>query len=389
MTRGARRWTLKQKVAFLRDARNYPGARHAAKVKAIETHFAWVFLSGRHAYKLKKPLKQGSMDYRSLAARARGCRTELRLNRRLAKSIYLRVLPLTSARGVLKIGGRGVIQDWLVDMRRLDASRMLDQTLARRTLTRSETTCLTAMLVRFFARAPAARTGRNQYIMRLRRKVSANQRVISRAGALVSQDLLDEVVRGQRRFITCARDMLGKRGAFLIEGHGDLRAEHVHLGPPLCVIDCLEFSRDLRRLDPVDEMCFLAFEIERLGHPRLAAAMLDRYRIAMRDPVDEAAVDFYKSLRALTRARTSIWHLADPRYTDARPWTLRAHSYLRDARRYVQEALDRLECASLARVGKRPLRQQGRERPARTNTGNRLPKQWRDVQQAQLAVQPG
>jgi aminoglycoside phosphotransferase family enzyme len=266
---------------------------------------------------------------------------------------------------------------------------MLDQTLARRTLTRSEITRLSAMLVRFFARAPAAPIGRNQYIKRLRRKVSANRRVISHAGALVSQDLLDEVVRGQRRFITRARDLLGKRGAFLIEGHGDLRAEHVHLGRPLCVIDCLEFSRDLRRLDPVDEMCFLTLEIERLGHRRLAAAMLDRYRIAMRDPVDEAVVNFYKSLRALTRARMSIWHLADPRYTDARPWTLRADSYLRDARRHVQEALDRLERARLTRVGKRPLRQQRRERRARTNTGDRLPKQWRNVQHAQLGAQPG
>jgi uncharacterized protein len=55
-----------------------------------------VFLSGQHAYKMKKPLKQGSMDYRPLTARACGCRTDLRLNRRLAKSIYLRVLPLTS-----------------------------------------------------------------------------------------------------------------------------------------------------------------------------------------------------------------------------------------------------------------------------------------------------
>jgi uncharacterized protein len=97
------------------------------------------------------------------------------------------------------------------------------------------------------------------------------------------------------------------------------------------VIDCLEFSRDLRRLDPVDEMCFLTLEIERLGRPRLAAAMLDQYRIAMRDPIDEAAVGFYKKS---------------------------ARRFLSSGRqRYVQEPMDRVERARLARVGEWPLRQ--------------------------------
>jgi aminoglycoside phosphotransferase family enzyme len=374
MTHGAHQWTLEQKVAFLRDARNYPGPRHNAKVRAIETHFAWVFLVGRYAYKLKKPMKQGKMEYRRLAARGRGCRQELRLNRRLARSVYHRVLPLTSTSGVLRVGGGGIVQDWLLQMRRLDTSRMLDETLARRTLTHSEIIRLTALLARFFARARPARTGSRAYITQLRRKVSADRQYIRRAGALVSQDLLEEVVRAQRRFIAQAGELLGGRGALVVEGHGDLRAEHVHLGRPLCVIDCVEFSRELRLLDPADDMSFLALEIERLGRPRLAAELMDHYRIAMRDPVDEAVVSFYKSLRALTRARLSIWHLADPRYTDARPWMLRADSYLRDARRHILASTDRVARDNRStRAGERPVGQQGRKRHTGADARNGLP----------------
>src|ERR1039458_9311839 len=107
---------------FHRSSRS---AGRAGRIEVIETHFAWVFLTPARAYKLKKPVRYRSMDYRTLARRERGCRNEIRLNRRLARSAYLGVVPVVLRKdGSLGLGRGERIVDWVVKMRRLAARRM-------------------------------------------------------------------------------------------------------------------------------------------------------------------------------------------------------------------------------------------------------------------------
>jgi aminoglycoside phosphotransferase family enzyme len=334
-----RDWTLQEKVAFLRDPHSY--AHRPRQVQTVETHFAWVFLAGHFAYKLKKPVRQDALDYRTVAAREHGCREEIRLNRRLAPTVYLSVLPLTSRNGTLVLGRGGRIEDWLVKMRRLNLNNMLDRTLVARSLNGVELARLSGMLARFYARAKRAPMAPGRYLARLRRGIAANRRALLRAGPAVSPRLVKSVTRAQREFVAQAREALAARGSFIVEGHGDLRAEHVCLGSPACVIDCLEFSRDLRLLDPAEELAFLSLEVERLGRKRLAAQLVRRILAASDDHVAAAVVDFYHSYRALARAKLAIWHLRDPAYADPRPWVKRANSYLRDADRHLHRAFTR------------------------------------------------
>jgi aminoglycoside phosphotransferase family enzyme len=380
----ARLWTTDDKVAFLSNGSNYPGPYR--QVKTIQTHFAWVFLRGRYAYKLKKPLRHVAMDYRPRAARKRGCQQELRLNRRLAASVYLAVVPLRSRDGSLRLSGGGKVEDWLVKMHRLRSSQMLDRLLTRRPLSAVELDRLTARLARFFAHARRAPTASQCYAVRLRRVLSANRRALRRAGPSIDQGLVDAVTRAQRDFINRSSELLWSRGARVVEGHGDLRAEHVHIGRPLCVIDCVEFSRELRLLDPAEELACLTLETDRLGHPRLGADLLERYRLVSGDPVDDAVVNFYRSTRALTRAKLCIWHLGDPQFPQARPWIRRACSYVRDADRYTRQARDRLNRGRLGRYGNRPAVQQRRERRTGQDARNRLREQRRNLQHAQLLM---
>jgi aminoglycoside phosphotransferase family enzyme len=117
---------LAAKVRFLAEAQNYPEA--TGRVDIIETHMSWVFLTDRHAWKLKKPVRQSYLDFTTEAARRRNCVEELRLNRRLTKDVYLEVVPLTvDTDGRLRLGTDGAAVDWLVKMRRLPADRMLDR----------------------------------------------------------------------------------------------------------------------------------------------------------------------------------------------------------------------------------------------------------------------
>jgi aminoglycoside phosphotransferase family enzyme len=328
---------LEDKVAFLRKPSSYPG--WVRSVQVIETHFAWVFLTPKHAYKLKKPVRHPAMDYRSVVARRRGCLNEVRLNRRLASKVYLAAVPLRVRNGLLSLGGEGRIEDWLVKMRRLGSSSMLDRTLSHRALRNAELDCIVAHLVTFFARAQRLPMSGDAYVRRLQREVAINRNELGRAGSRIRQALVRAVTCNQSLFLSKAGQLLGQRGARVVEGHGDLRAEHVCLGPPPSVIDCLEFSRDLRLFDPAEELAVLALEIERLGHPALAAELMRRFRVASGDPVPDAIISFYLSHRAATRAKLAVWHLGDPQFPDARPWVARTHSYLRDALRHTRRAL--------------------------------------------------
>ena len=326
---------LARKLAFLRNPRSY--VPRPAQVTAIETHFAWVFLAGRFAYKLKKPARQAGMDYRALRARRRGCEAELRLNRRLAPAVYLGVVPLTSWQGRLRLDGRGRVIDWLVKMRRLRASATLDRALAARAVRPAELDPLVTLLAHFYSTARSAPLAPRAYVARLDAQVRRNRRALGAHRARIDWRRVTRVTHLQREFLRRAAQIVGTRGARLVDGHGDLRAEHVCLRP-LAVIDCLEFDRDLRRLDPREDVALLALEIER-RQPAVARAFLRRLAGRLGDPVAASLTSIYMSHRALTRAKLAAWHLADPQFSDPAPWLTKTDAYLRSAERHARRAL--------------------------------------------------
>src|SRR3989338_9942166 len=93
--------------------------------KLKETHISWVFLTGKHAYKIKKPVNFGFLDFTTLEKRKYFCEKELQLNRRLCKDIYLDVLPVTESNGMLQIGGKGNIVDYALKMKQLPQERIM------------------------------------------------------------------------------------------------------------------------------------------------------------------------------------------------------------------------------------------------------------------------
>jgi len=340
--RPTRQATLREKLAFLSRARTYPG--QLRPVDVIETHFAWVFLTDLHAYKLKKPMRQDVMDYRTISGRARGCRNEDRLNRRLAPSVYLGVVPLGRDRdGSLVLGGGARTVDWLVKMRRLPAARMLDRSIAARSLKAADLRNLEVLFSRFYRTAGRKPMGRAAYISHFRSRVFENLRELQAPDLLMNVKRVEEVADAQLQFIAGNGRLLGSRGARLVEAHGDLRPEHVFLGSQSldpCVIDCLEFDPRLRRLDPAEELAFLTLECRRLGAFGFARDLGRGLCSALEDPVPDELLFFYMSHRAVTRAKITAWHLRDPHLPRrVRHWKTRAESYLTDALHFVRLAL--------------------------------------------------
>lgn len=325
-----RSYSLADKVAWLRG-------RLGAADEAIETHFAWVFLIGDRAWKLRKPVCRDSMDYSTLDARRRDSEAEVRLNRRLAPDVYLGLRPLTLApAGRFAIGGAGVVVDWLVEMRRLDRHRMLDEMLASGRAAPSDLRRVAELLGNFYAHEASAVADGAGLDARLRAQVAANHRVIATldgAGA-------DALRSAQRAFLDAHRHWLDARaaGGCVVEAHGDLRPEHILLARPAAVIDCLEFDRTLRILDRAEELEFLALECARIGHASvgewLAHACLER----LHDDVPASLRSFYRSHRAATRAKLYAWRAGEPDGSTVEHWLATAAGYLRLALESVQQA---------------------------------------------------
>jgi len=304
-----------------------------ARVEVVETHMSWVFLTETRAYKLKKPVRYAFLDHRTLASRHRACEEEVRLNRRLAPHVYLGVLPVVRVAGGLRVGGEGAAVDWVVHMRRLAADRMLDRKLIDGRLRPGEHRAAAGLLARFYRAAPFAGVGAEAYREGIERELLAarHELVDPRFGLSVGD--IDDAADAALAVVRTTPELLGARVAAgrVVEGHGDLRPEHVALGPVPVVIDCLEFARDLRILDPADELAYLSLECERLGAPEVGAAFLAEYRRLAGDDPPERLLHLYAVLRALVRAKLAVWHTREPEDDSAR-WIARAAGYVRLAR---------------------------------------------------------
>ena len=320
---------LEEKVAFLSQPDSYPEAPR--RVESIETHMAWVFLTDRYAYKLKKPVRYAFLDFSTLEARRRDSEAEVRLNRRLARDVYLGTIPLVlDAEGTLHLGGEGESVDWLVQMRRLPANRMLDYAITHQTIREKDIQKVVTTLAAFYQRAVPVSVGTLAYRARFESDIRATQRVLATPSyglplAIIERTAASQLELLQREPALFDQRVLAQR---IIDAHGDLRPEHICLEPEPVIIDCLEFNRTFRLMDPADELAFLSMECERLGAPWVQELVFATYGQITGDGPSARLVRFYKSYRACLRARLSIWHLDDANVSERDRWTNLARVYL-------------------------------------------------------------
>ncbi len=320
--------TLEEKVEFLSDPSAYPHT--VAEVVRRETHMSWVFLAGERAYKLKKPVRLPYLDFSTLARREAACRAELSLNRRLAEGLYLGVIPLTAGAGGLSLTGTGIPVDWLVAMRRVDEARMLDRIVATGRIETFQLDRIAATLVRFYRRAPRVIMRPADHLAGWRRSAEFNRTVLLCSRLALPAHLVWMVDRAQCCFLAHRAELLAVRvrAHKIVDGHGDLRPEHIWLGASVKIIDCLEFNSSLRAVDPFDEVAYLGLELNRLGAAWAGEYLRRRLARQLGDAVPEELFLFYRCHRATLRARLAIAHLLEPHPRNAAMWPPLARTYL-------------------------------------------------------------
>jgi aminoglycoside phosphotransferase family enzyme len=333
--------TLADKVAFLASPTSY--RERVASVTCRETHMSWVFLTEDKVYKLKKPVRFPYLDFSTLARRETACRAEISLNRRLAPDVYLCVEPLVATSSGLSIGGEGEVVDWLVVMRRLDERWALDRMIEDERVKRRQLARVVHVLGHFYRHAQRAFVSAAAQRAEWRRNIYADCRVLLDDRFGLPSAPVRSVMHAQLRFLDERAECLATRVAArrIVDGHGDLRPEHIWLSDGVKIIDCLEFNARLRTVDPADELAYLSLECERLG-ARWVGDEIERgvLRMLHDDPGQELLL-FYRCHRAMLRARLAVAHLSEPAPRTPEKWTPRALAYLAIARRDA-ERLNRL-----------------------------------------------
>lgn len=270
----------------------------------VETHTAVVVFIGDRVYKLKKPVDLGFVDFSTVAARRQACQREVDLNRRLAPDVYLGVADL--------VGVDGEVCDHLVVMRRMPTDRRLTACIERgEDVTDAVRTVARDVAALHEASDPASERAWSHVgtVERVRANWDDNFTAMRPfAGRVFAADTLADVEHRVHRYLDGRRLLFERRirEGRIRDGHGDLQADDIFLledGPR--VLDCLEFSDELRWGDVLNDVAFLAMDLERLGRADLAGHFLEWHREFTADTWPSSLADHYIAYRAHVRAKVS------------------------------------------------------------------------------------
>ncbi|MDH3205169.1 MAG: AAA family ATPase [Gemmatimonadota bacterium] len=314
---GAEPAGAKTDVSRLIDGLSRPEAYpHAATGLEIrQTHISVVALAGPYAYKVKKPVDLGFLDFTTLEKRLHFCREEVRLNRRLAPQVYLGVVPLVQSDAGLVVDGEGAPVEYAVKMERLPEDATLLERLKRDGLTREILGSLGRRVAAFHAGAAGGpevdRYGRWEVVAANARENLDQSR--PRVGECLSGPVFDRIGSCLEEQLKTLRPLIEARARAHTprDTHGDLHLEHVYLfpdqAPPrdLVAIDCIEFNERFRYADPVADMAFLAMDLVFRGRRDLAEAFIDAYFREADDPHGLRLIPFYVSYRAAVRGKVA------------------------------------------------------------------------------------
>jgi uncharacterized protein len=266
---------------------------------AVETHTGAVFFVGDRAFKLKKPVDFGFLDFTTPSARAAACRREVELNRRLSPDVYLGVAELR--------GPDGEPSEHLVVMRRLPAERSLRALAEQGAELDSEIKTLADRLAAFHSGAERSdeisRAGTPEVVAARWRANDERMRPLT--GSVFDPETLTTLLAGAELYIAGRTRLFARRAAAgrICDGHGDLLTDDIFFlpdGPR--ILDCLEFDDALRYCDVLADLASLAMDLEHRGRPELAGALLERYRDVTGDDWPPSLAHHYVAYRAQVRA---------------------------------------------------------------------------------------
>ncbi len=299
--------------AGLIEAFSNPGFYHypVAVVQHRQTHISHVFLTGLRAFKIKKPVDFGFLDFTTLDKRRHFLNQELALNRRLCPEVYLEVIPVTEAGGSLRLAGDGRVVEYALVMLQMDESRLMNRLFEAGKVGPAQVEAVAEVMAPFYETAATGgeidRYGRPQ-VFRINTDENFEQ-TERYVGGPLSRETFETIRTYTDRFLEGRAEVFDRRIARgrIRDGHGDLHMGNIILAQKVYVFDCIEFNDRFRYADVAADLGFLAMDLDFHGREDLSARLMEVYVERSGDAGVFEVLDFYKCYRAYVRGKIACF----------------------------------------------------------------------------------
>lgn len=282
------------------------------KARLIETSISYVILKGQYAYKIKKNIKLSFLDFSTLKKRKAYCYEELQLNQRLAREMYLDVLPVVKNGKQWQIKKRAAAaQDYAVRMKRIDTSLQLDLQLKKHAVTKKQIQKIAAQIAAFHLKGKALKPDYDPFF--LSREFADIRNFQPTINKYVGKDhfqLVEQSIRLSDAIVSILQHTIKARvtKGFFKDCHGDLHSKNIFMISPPVIFDCIEFKKEFREIDVLNEIAFLCMDLECSGQKKLSASFLTAYlnKTGYAFGKEETLLfNYFKAYRACIRAKVA------------------------------------------------------------------------------------
>jgi aminoglycoside phosphotransferase family enzyme/predicted kinase len=341
-------------IAFLESPGSY--SHRPGEVRSIQTHISWVFIASPFVFKVKKPVNLGFLDFSTLEKRRYFCQRELDLNRRLSPEIYLDVVPIYKTTSGFSFKARGEIAEYCVKMKELPHGWFLNELLEKDLVGEKEIDRVISCLHRFYeSETPTSEI--EPWGAPEKLKISTDEnfaQVEPFVGKTITQVVFEAIRHFTHRFYIVNESLFHERiqQHRILDCHGDLHLDHVHLTPEATTIfDCIEFNDRFRFIDIANDLAFLAMDFDFEGRSDLGNLLLRNAARELGDAGMLRIANFYKCYRAFVRGKVESIQATEKETTNRQEHEEQAARYFRLALRYAIAGSEPLVLVVMGRVG--------------------------------------
>src|SRR5438034_10621031 len=341
-------------IAFLESPASYPD--EPAEVRAVQTHISWIFIASPFVFKVKKPVNLGFLDFSTLEKRHHFCRREIALNRRLAPEVYLEVFPIYKTTSGFSFNPEGEIAEYAVKMKELPHGCFLNELLEKNLVGEKEINRVISALRQFYqAETPTPEIEQWGTPEKLKISTDENFTQVERfIGKTISPAGFDTIRHYTDQFYVVNKNLFHERiqQHRILDCHGDLHLDHVHLTPEaVTIFDCIEFNDRFRFIDIANALAFLAMDFDFEGRSDLGNLLLRNAARELGNAGMLKVANFYKCYRAFVRGKVESIQATEPETVRPEEHAKQAARYFRLALQYAVAGSESLVLVVMGRVG--------------------------------------
>ncbi|GAB6078205.1 gluconokinase [Hydrogenobaculum acidophilum] len=280
------------------------------KGKLVQTHSSFVILTDEFVYKIKKPVNFGFLDYSTLERRKLYNYKELEINKRLCADIYIEVLPISKVDDGYEFSSKN-IAEYALKMKRVKDEFFMINRL--NVLTDKDIENVAEVVANFHIKTTKV------YDVDLYEQMKFNtdenfEQTKEFIGKTISQEDYSFIKDKVNNFYKNHKEIFVRRQkeGYVVDGHGDIRLEHVVMKENICIMDAIEFNDRFRIQDEINDMCFLSMELDFKGYRHFSKVYEETYKNITKDKDFNILLDFYKCYRAYVRGKVTSFLLNDP-----------------------------------------------------------------------------